>query len=220
MGRWRGGRSPLDRSVGPITGSLAGAFRQAFEDIIPTSRTFSRPQNGVVRQNPWNVLRVFHPKDWIPAGVEPAGIIDTAGTKMTVNASKTVTYAATPFFRIEEGREFVFRVPLEKIGGHSELVVQSEDLVTRASCFVRQDDRLGVRELSIVPIPGESVRLCIVIYSGQLTLGPVAFACRQNAEIAETGGGVPSYDHGDTSVLLAAHSVPLAPVQATEYEEP
>jgi hypothetical protein len=211
---------PFGSFCGPDNGLIGGSLPASLRGYYSHLRTFSRPQNGVIRQNPWNVLRVFHPEDWIPAGVEPAGIIDTAGTKMTVNASKTVTYAATPFFRIEEGREFVFRVPIEKIGGHSELVVQSEDLVTRASCFVRQDDQPGVRELSIVPIPGESVRLCIVIYSGQLTLGPVAFACRQNAEIAETGGGMPSYDHGDTSVPLAAHSVPLAPVQAKEYEEP
>ena len=95
-------------------------------------------------------------------------------------------YAATPFLRVAEGSEVVFRVPLETIGGNFELVVQNGDLVTRASSFVRPDDHPGMRELSIGPVlANESLRLCIVIFTGRLALGPVELAAWPSSGVTE-----------------------------------
>jgi pyruvyltransferase len=134
----------------------------------------------------WNTLRVFSPSDWTASGADKPPVIGVAGGDISLNADGNVRYAATPFLRIAEGSEVVFRVPLETIGGNFELVVQNEDLVTRASSFVRPDDHPGMRELSIGPVlANESLRLCIVIFTGRLALGPVELAAWPSSGVTE-----------------------------------
>lgn len=130
-------------------------------------------------QYQWGNSKVLKSEDWFPSD-SPAPIFERSDRAIALNGIATPLHAATRFFSIGPAAEILFRVPVTSIAGNIKILIQNESYVIRASATILENDLAGIREIPVIPVhPPESLRLCILILSGKVTVGEVEILHRK-----------------------------------------
>jgi hypothetical protein len=125
----------------------------------------------------WTNLRIFGPGDWIPCGRGDSPVTETQDNVVILRGERDLRHVATEFLQVGESSQTRFRVPVTHVNGNAQILVQDEQYVAKASLFIREGEAAGLRELPVtVAPPGEKLRVCVVIYSGSVSIGPVTLA--------------------------------------------